>query len=117
MPFSPHCLDRSISQKLFQSPGLSKPGRPTLRAGFVLFLLKLNMYVQEYVCILHKYLTLWLHVSVLKNVCSVCVCSVCASGCMHACERERDRAGSVSVGGMTKEDVLHLTFTVDADID
>lgn len=27
---SPHCLDRSISRKLFQSPGLLKPGRPTM---------------------------------------------------------------------------------------
>lgn len=34
---SPHCLDRSISRKLFQSPGLLKPERPTIRAGFVHF--------------------------------------------------------------------------------
>lgn len=33
----PHCLDWSISQKLFQSPGLLKPGRPTMRAILVSF--------------------------------------------------------------------------------
>lgn len=50
---SPYCLDRSISRKLFQTPGLLKPQRPTVHYDGVCL---------SYICVymLLKYFSVWL---------------------------------------------------------
>ena len=64
MPFPPIVWTARYPEKLFQSPGLLKTGRPTTRAGFVRWCVNIfNMYVC--VCV---------HVSQMCICVSVCVC-------------------------------------------